>query len=149
MQEMNVWQSHQPGHWSRRRPSKHNNTSPIIHPITFCRQHHCVRGRVCDAAGAVAVAAGAGAHQVGGRLHQLVPPHADPTHHHRPLPRRQGGQHGPLPHGQVNISWKSIINFPRHYLSIDLSIDFRYSSHDLCFNLHWIVILSKFCEYIT
>ena len=61
--------------------------SPIIHDITFCPQHHRVRGRVCDAAGAVAVAAGAGAHQVGGRLHQLVPPHEDQAHNHRPLPR--------------------------------------------------------------
>ncbi len=43
--------------------------------LYFSVQHRGVRGRFSDAAGAVAVAAGAGPHQVGGGIHQLVPPH--------------------------------------------------------------------------
>ena len=70
--------------------------------IKFSPQHHRLRGRVGDAAGEVALAAGAGEDQVGGRVHQLVPPHEDQAHHHRPLPRGQGGLHGPLSPAQVS-----------------------------------------------
>ena len=38
------------------------------------------------------------------RLHQLVPPDADPSHHHRPLPRGQGGRYRPHPSLKVGLS---------------------------------------------
>ena len=68
----------------------------------FSLQHNCVRGRLSDAAGQVTLETRVGQNKMGGRLHQLVSSHEDQAHHHRPLPWREGGEHGPLSDAQVS-----------------------------------------------